>query len=134
MFQSVTPRTIACQASLSVEFFRQEYWSGLPFPSAGDLPNPRIEHVSPALQVDSSLSESAGKPYAPPSYILCPTIITTLMSVPSIPLQSLFPFQMSEHQAHESPKAIESWPPMAKLCSPAETLAWQHTQHLANQK
>ena len=42
--------------------FRQEYWSGLPFPSPGDLPNPGIEPGSPALQVDSLLSEPPGKP------------------------------------------------------------------------
>ena len=47
----VTPQTVACQAPLSTEFFRQEYWSGLPFPSPGDLPDPRIEPRSPALQV-----------------------------------------------------------------------------------
>ena len=48
----VTPWTAACQAPLSVEFSRQEYWSGLPFPSTGDLPNQEIEPVSlasPAL-------------------------------------------------------------------------------------
>ena len=44
---------IACQASLSVEFFRQEYWSGLTFPSPGDLPDPGMEPGSPALQADS---------------------------------------------------------------------------------
>ena len=42
----VTPRTVVCQAPLSVEFFRQEYWSGVPFPSLGDLPNPGIEPMS----------------------------------------------------------------------------------------
>ena len=44
--------TVACQAPLSVGFFRQEYWSGLSFPSPGDLPNPGIEPSSPALQAD----------------------------------------------------------------------------------
>ena len=39
----VTPWTAACQASLSMEFSRQEYWGRLPFPSSGDLPNPGIE-------------------------------------------------------------------------------------------
>ena len=43
---------------------RQEYWSGLPFPSPGDLPNPRINSGSPALQGDSLPSEPLGKPYA----------------------------------------------------------------------
>ena len=47
-----------CQASLPMEFSRQEYWSGLPFPSPEDLPDPGIEPRSPALQADSLLSES----------------------------------------------------------------------------
>ena len=50
-------RLVACQASLSMGFSRQEYWSGLPFPSPGDLPNPGIKPGSPTLQTDSSLSE-----------------------------------------------------------------------------
>ena len=45
----VTPQTIACQAPLSVEVSRQECWSGLPFPPQGDLPDPGIEPLSPAL-------------------------------------------------------------------------------------
>ena len=45
-----TPWTVAYQAPPSVGFSRQEYWSELPFPSPGDLPNPGIEHGSPALQ------------------------------------------------------------------------------------
>ena len=48
-----TPWTAACQAPLSLGFSKQEYWSGLPFPSPGDLPNPEIEPGSPALQADS---------------------------------------------------------------------------------
>ena len=50
---SVTPKTVACQVPLSMECSRQEYWSGLPFPSPGDLPNPGIEPGSPTLQIDS---------------------------------------------------------------------------------
>ena len=53
----MTPWTVACQAPLSVEFSRQEYWSGLPFPTPGDLPDPRIEPGSSVLQADSLLSE-----------------------------------------------------------------------------
>ena len=56
-----TPRTIALQASLSMGFPRQENWSGLLFPSPGDLPDPGIEHGSPALQADSLPSEAPGK-------------------------------------------------------------------------
>ena len=52
-----TSWTVAYQAPQSMEFSRQEYWSGLPFPSPGDLPNPGIEPGSPALQADIVLSE-----------------------------------------------------------------------------
>ena len=52
-----TPWTIARQAPLSMEFSRQECWSGLPFPPPRDLPNPEIEPRSPALQEDSLLTE-----------------------------------------------------------------------------
>ena len=48
---------IAHQAPLSVEFVKQEHWSGLPFPSPGDLPDPGIEPASAAFQADSLLSE-----------------------------------------------------------------------------
>ena len=61
----VTPWTVAHQAPLSVAFSRQEYWSGLPFPSPGDLPDPGIEPVSlayPALAGRFFTSESPGKP------------------------------------------------------------------------
>ena len=52
-----TPWTVARQAPPSMEFSRQEYWSGLPFPSPGDLPNPGIEPRSPALQAEALTSE-----------------------------------------------------------------------------
>ena len=52
-----TPWTVAYQAPRSMGFSRQEYWSGLPFPSPGDLPNPEIEPGSPALQTDTLFSK-----------------------------------------------------------------------------
>ena len=52
-----TPWTAACQALLSMGFSRQDYWSGSPFPSPGDLPNPGIEPRSPALQAKSLPTE-----------------------------------------------------------------------------
>ena len=58
----MTPWTVAYQGPLSMGFSRQEYWSGLPFPSLGDLPKPGIEPGSPALQVGTLLSEPLGKP------------------------------------------------------------------------
>ena len=53
----VTPWAVAHQASLSMGFSRQEYWSGLPLSSPGDFPNPGIKSGSPALQADSLLTE-----------------------------------------------------------------------------
>ena len=58
----VTPWAVAHQGPLSMGFSRQEYWSGLPFPSPGDLPHPGIEPRSPALQANSLPSELPGKP------------------------------------------------------------------------
>ena len=57
-----TPWTVACQAPQSMEFSRQEYWSGLPFPSPRDLLNPGVGPGSPALQADTLPSEPPGKP------------------------------------------------------------------------
>ena len=53
---------VACQASLSMEFSRKEYWSGLPFPSPGDLPDPGMELGSPTLQADSLHLSLKGRP------------------------------------------------------------------------
>ena len=53
--------TVAYQAPPSMGFSRQEYWSGLPFPFPGDLPDPGIEPRSPALQADALHSETPGK-------------------------------------------------------------------------
>ena len=58
----VAPWTVACQAPLSMGFSWQEYWSGLPFPSPGDLPDPWIKPRSPALQADSLPTELQEKP------------------------------------------------------------------------
>ena len=65
------------QAPLSMGFSRQEYWSGLPFPFPGDLPDPGIEPGSPALQADALTSEPPGKPREycrPPQFMESPTL------------------------------------------------------------
>ena len=73
-----TPWTVACQAPLSVEFPRQEYWRGLPFPSPGYVPDPGIEPESPALQADSLLLNLQGSP-SKDAYVL---IFNTLLFSP----------------------------------------------------
>ena len=62
MFNSATPWTAAGQAPLPLRFPRQEYWSGLPFPSPGDLPDPGIKLISPALAGRFFTTEPPGKP------------------------------------------------------------------------
>ena len=57
------PWTVVGQAPLSMGYPRQEYWSGFPFPSAGELPDPGIKPGSPALQADSLPSELPGNPF-----------------------------------------------------------------------
>ena len=59
---SVTPWPVALQAPLSIGFSRQEYWSGLPFPSPGDFPHPGIKPLSSAFRAYSLPSEPPGKP------------------------------------------------------------------------
>ena len=68
-----TPWTVAFQAPPSMVFSRQEYWSGLPFPSAGGLPNPRIEPRSPIFLADALPSKPPGKP---PKHILIKLTMT----------------------------------------------------------
>ena len=69
-----TPWTVAYQAPPSMGFSRQECWSGLPFPSPGDLPNPGIEPRSPALQTDALPSEPPGKLHTALHYIFLYTL------------------------------------------------------------
>ena len=72
----VTPWTVACQSFLSMGFSGQEYWSGLPFPSPGALPDPGIEPVSSAWQVDS----------LPLCHLGSPVLLTQLSGYSSYPL------------------------------------------------
>ena len=74
-----TPWTAICQAPLSMGFSRQEYWSGLPFPSPGDLPNPGNKPSSPTLQADSLPSEPPGKSYYMLRTLLLLKMITEAM-------------------------------------------------------
>ena len=69
----VTPWTVAYKAPLSMEFSRQEYWNGLPFPSPGDLPDSGIEPKYPALLADALLSEPPGKSMYKMEIIIVPS-------------------------------------------------------------
>ena len=82
----VTPWTVASKVPLFMDFSRQEYWSELPLPSPGDLPNPGIEPESPALQMDSLLSGPPGKPRPPGKtinmgFFVCFSLCTSFVSV-----------------------------------------------------
>ena len=77
-----TPWTVAFQAPLSMEFSRQEYWSGQLFPSR-DLPKLGIEPRSPALQADSLLSEAPGMPLIAPKTVSSTVSKVTDRSLPS---------------------------------------------------
>ena len=75
--------TIACQAPQSMRFSRQEDWSGLPCSPPGNLPDPGIESMSPALQVDSLLLSHQESPYSPISaaYLYCSCIVNLKFSI-----------------------------------------------------
>ena len=87
-----TPWTVASKVPLFTGLSRQEYWSGLPFPSPGDLPDPRIEPMSPELQADSLPTELGGKPAA--CDICSP--IRNLTQAPTLGAQSLHHWTLRE--------------------------------------
>ena len=66
----MTPWTVACQFLQPMGFSRQEYWSGLPFPSPGDLPDPGEKPASPALAGGFLTTEPPGKPHFSTYYIV----------------------------------------------------------------
>ena len=79
----MTPWTVAHQVSLSMGFSRQEYWSGLPYPPPGNLPDPGIESMSPALQVDFLLLSHLESLYFPINafYLCCNCIVNLKFSI-----------------------------------------------------
>ena len=89
----VTPWTVAHQTSLSMGFSRKEYWSGLPFPSPGDLPDSEIKPRSPSLWTDTLPSESPGKPQKMVSRFFKKLRIE-LPYDPATPLLGIYPDKM----------------------------------------
>ena len=119
----VTLWTVAHQAPPSMGFSRQEYWSGLPFPSPGDLPDPGIKPRSPAMQADALTSEPPGKPLdeflgfsqSRPTWPMVLTRTSFLMLFPdqvidliSVPEKS---FPPKWQNSRSSRKAIPLWSP-----------------------
>ena len=97
-----TPRTVACQAPLSMVFPRQEYWSGLPFLFPGDLPNPGIEPRSPALSGRFFTTEPPGKP---PLYIFSSVQSQSCLSLCD-PMNDSTPGLPVHHQLTESTQTL----------------------------
>ena len=101
-----------CQAPLSMGFSRQEYWSGLPFPAPGDLPNWGIKPRSPALQADSLPTELRGKPVFQPSVQFSSSVVSN----------SLQPHE-SQHTRPPCPSPIprvySNSCPSSRWCHPA---------------
>ena len=131
MSDSVTPWTVVHQALLSMGFSRQEYWSGLPFPSKGDLPNAGIKPRSLALQGDSLLSEPPGKPihiYDPhitwDTHVQkhCCSYRLHAAHQPSVSFLCLPEF--AETQVHRVDDAIQPSPPLLPPSPPALNLSW----------
>ena len=120
-----TPWTVAYQASPSMGFSRQEYWSGLPFPSPGDLPDPGIEPGSPALEAGALTSE-------PPETTQfckaiqfssvaqsCPTLSDPMNhSTPDLPVHHQPPGFTQTH-VHQVSDAIQPSHPLSSSSPPA---------------
>ena len=124
--------TVTHQVPLSVEFSRQEYWSGLPFPSAGDLPEPGIEPLSPALQ--ANLSKPPGAPAANCNISSvqfssvtqsCPIICDPMNhSTPGLPVHHQL-LEFTQTHVHWVSDAIQPSHPLLSPSSPALNLS-QH--------
>ena len=125
-----TPWTVAYQAPSSMGFSRQEYWSGLPFPSAGDLPDPGIEPGSPTFQADALTFEPPGKPYISSVQFSsvaqsCPTLCDPMnRSTPGLPVHHQLP-EFTQTHIHRVGDAIQ---PSHPLSSPSP-LAPNPSQH-----
>ena len=98
---------IAHQAPLSMRFSRQGYWSGLPFPSPGDLPNPGIEPRSPALQADSLPTELQGKPSLA-IYLKYSSVYMSILKLPNHPSLPPFPLATTSSTTNSFKFCIET--------------------------
>ena len=97
------PWTVACQAIQSMGSSRQGHWSGLPFPSPGDLPDLGIEPTSPALQADSLLTEPPGKPWL----LSLNHIKFCFVSIPTGQIISSIPVATPLLPLHQNPRVLQ---------------------------
>ena len=130
-----TPWTVAYQAPQSMEFSRQEYWSGLPFPSPEDLPTPGIEAGSPVLQADNLPSEPAFSSvqslsrvrlFATPWIAACQASLSITNSrslLKLMPIESVMP---SSHLILCCPLLLPPIPPRIRVFS-NESTYWPHS-------
>ena len=126
-----TPWTVAHRTPLSMGFPRQEYWSGLPFPSPGDLPDPGIEPESPTFAGEFFTTESYGKSLSPPSDQIrsvaqsCPTLCDPMnRSTPGLPVLHQLP-EITQTHVHRVSDAIQPSHPLSSPSPPAPN----HSQH-----
>ena len=111
------PWILAHQAPLSMKFSRQQYWSGLPCPPPGNLPNPGIKPRSPALQADSLLTEPPGKPILFHWFSSVaqsrPTLCNPMdCSMPSFPVHHQ-PLELAQAHVHQVCDAIQPSHPLS---------------------
>ena len=126
-YSFATPRTVARRTPLSMGFPRQEYWSGLPFPSPGDLPDPGIEPTSPASAGRFFTTALPGKDSVQFSSVaqLCPTLCDSMdCSTPGFPVYHQLP-ALTQIQVHRVGDAIQASPPLSSPSHPASNLS-QH--------
>jgi len=122
-----TSLTVVCQVALSMGFSRQEYWSGLPFPSPEDLPNPGVELRSPALQLDSLPFELQGSPCSRFSSVAqsCLTLChPTACSTPGFPVHHQLR-ELTQAHVHQVSDAIQPSHPLLSAYPPTINLS-QH--------
>ena len=126
-----TPWIVACQTPSSIGFSRQEHWSGLPFPSPGDLSYPRIKHISPALAGRFFTTEPLGKPHLGCSCCscccsvakMCLTLCNTMVcSVPGVPVLHYFT-EFAQTYVHRVSDTIQPSQPLSPPSPPALNLS-----------
>ena len=107
----MTPWKVTCQTPLTMGFSRQKYWSGLPFPSLGDLPDPGMEPGSPTLQADSLPAAPAGKPQSGQWSLTQSSAQWRGWGLPSWVRQAPHPRDLTSHDSPPPPAKPLSDPP-----------------------